>query len=108
MVHHIAFRTHDDRTQAQWQTILRRAGFNVTNVRDRKYFRSIYFYSPGGVLFEVATDPPGFGVDESQERLGSALQLPSQYEDRRAEITRYLPALCEDPSLCHPPDQALV
>ena len=92
-VHHIAFRTRDDAEQAQWQHHLRRHGFQVTESRDRNYFNSIYFRSPGGVLFEIATDPPGFLVDENEESLGTSLQLPPQYEARRGEIEGRLPPL---------------
>jgi predicted esterase/catechol 2,3-dioxygenase-like lactoylglutathione lyase family enzyme len=92
-VHHIAFRTDDDATQALWQQKLRQAGIPATDVRDRKYFRSIYFHTPGGVLFEIATDPPGFAVDEPPETLGSTLQLPAQYERMREDITHRLPKL---------------
>lgn len=92
-VHHIAFRTASEGSQSAWQTRLRQAGFSVTDVRDRKYFRSIYFQSPGGVLFEIATDPPGFGVDEAPEALGSALKLPEQYEALRDDIEKRLPPL---------------
>lgn len=92
-VHHIAFRTASDETQAQWQSKLRQAGRHVTEVRDRKYFRSIYFNSPGGVLFEIATDPPGFTIDESVEDLGTTLMLPDQYEPIRSDIEKRLPAL---------------
>jgi glyoxalase family protein len=92
-VHHIAFRTATDKTQAQWQSKLRQAGRHVTEVRDRKYFRSIYFHSPGGVLFEIATDPPGFTVDESLDDLGAALMLPDQHEPIRTAIEKRLPAL---------------
>ena len=92
-VHHIAFRTSSPRAQSLWQSRLRQTGLPVTEVRDRKYFRSIYFNSPGGVLFEIATDPPGFAIDEAIETLGSALMLPDQYESRRAAIEKRLPAL---------------
>lgn len=92
-VHHIAFRTASDRTQTLWQKQLRQNDVSVTTVRDRKYFRSIYFNSPGGVLFEIATDPPGFTVDESMETLGTALKLPHQYESIRADIENRLPPL---------------
>ena len=68
-------------------------GFSVTSIRDRKYFKSIYFHEPGGVLFEIATDPPGFTVDEPYERLGRHLKLPDQYESMRTEIERRLPKL---------------
>jgi len=92
-VHHIAFRARTDREQLAWQARLRQAGFNVTEVRDRYYFRSIYFHEPGGVLFEMATDSPGFTVDEPLEGLGSSLMLPAQYERIRAEIEPGLPPL---------------
>jgi glyoxalase family protein len=85
-VHHIAFRARTDREQLAWQVHLRQAGFNVTDVRDRNYFKSIYFHEPGGVLFEIATDSPGFTVDEPLESLGSSLMLPVQYEPIRDEI----------------------
>lgn len=97
-VHHIAFRTKNDTTQVQWQSILRESGFDVTDVRDRQYFRSIYFRSPGGVLFEMATDSPGFSVDEAVADLGTALKLPPQYEPSRAAIEKQLPPLRVDVS----------
>ena len=92
-VHHIAFRTDTDAAQLSWQTSLRNAGLGVTDVRDRKYFHSIYFNSPGGVLFEIATDGPGFAVDESPAELGSSLQLPAQYQYLRTDISKQLPSL---------------
>ena len=96
-VHHIAFRTENDASQLQWQSILRKSGLGVTDVRDRKYFRSIYFHIPAGVLFEIATDPPGFSIDESAHELGSSLQLPEQYESMRSEIEQQLPPLHSEP-----------
>jgi glyoxalase family protein len=92
-VHHIAFRTPADDEQKFWQQFLRDKGFSVTPVRDRKYFKSIYFQEPGGVLFEIATDPPGFTVDEPYENLGRDLKLPDQYESMRDEIESRLPGL---------------
>jgi glyoxalase family protein len=92
-VHHIAFRTGTDEEQKSWRKWLVAKGFAVTPVRDRKYFKSIYFHEPGGVLFEIATDPPGFTVDEPLGRLGHDLKLPDQYEPMRAEIERRLPNL---------------
>jgi predicted esterase/catechol 2,3-dioxygenase-like lactoylglutathione lyase family enzyme len=92
-VHHIAFRTDNDAAQSVWQSTLTKSGVGVTGVRDRKYFRSIYFHSPGGVLFEIATDPPGFTVDEPVEELGAALKLPEQYEPIRSDIEKRLPPL---------------
>ena len=96
-VHHIAFRTENDASQLRWQSILRKSGVGVTDVRDRKYFRSIYFHIPAGVLFEIATDPPGFTIDESARELGSSLQLPEQYEPMRSEIEQRLPRLRSEP-----------
>ncbi len=95
-VHHIAFRTSDDKEQLLWQRSLLEGGFSVTGVRDRKYFKSIYFHEPGGVLFEIATDPPGFAVDEPVESLGEALQLPENYKPMRSEIEQNLPPLRPD------------
>jgi glyoxalase family protein len=92
-VHHIAFRTSTDDEEKYWQKSLRENGFSVTPIRDRKYFKSIYFNEPGGVLFEIATDPPGFAVDEPVETLGQDLKLPSQYESIRSEIEDRLPDL---------------
>ena len=92
-VHHIAFRTPTEDEQKHWQKSLMDSGFSVTPIRDRKYFRSIYFNEPGGVLIEIATDPPGFGVDEAPDDLGHELQLPDQYEPMRTEIEDRLPDL---------------
>ena len=92
-VHHIAFRTATDDALKCWQKSLKNSGFSVTPIRDRKYFKSIYFHEPGGVLFEIATDPPGFTVDEPYERLGRDLKLPDQYESMRTEIESRLPKL---------------
>lgn len=90
-VHHVAFSTDTDETQLVIQEKLRASGYSVTPVQDRNYFHSIYFREPGGVLFEVATNPPGFTVDESVDTLGTALKLPSQFESRRSEIEAALP-----------------
>jgi glyoxalase family protein len=92
-VHHIAFRAQSDKEQLIWQAALRGEGYRVTEVRDRKYFKSIYFHEPGGVLFEMATDGPGFAVDEPTEQLGRALKLPAQYEPMRSQIEASLPPL---------------
>lgn len=91
IVHHVAFRVPDDATQKQWQQALHGRYFHVSPVMDRNYFHSIYFREPGGVLFELATDAPGFAVDEAPEKLGTSLKLPAQYENSRAEIERNLP-----------------
>lgn len=90
-IHHVAFRTVDDSEQLEYLAALQAAGFGVSPVRDRQYFHSIYFRSPGGVLFEVATDAPGFLYDEPVESLGQALKLPSWLEPRRDEIEAFLP-----------------
>lgn len=92
-IHHIAFRAESDEVQMEWQDRLRTAGLNVTPVIDRQYFNAIYFREPGGVLFEIATDPPGFATDEAPDALGTALMLPPQHEPIRAQIERVLPAL---------------
>ena len=90
-VHHVALAVADDNDQRTIQEELRRLGHNVTDVRDRNYFRSIYFREPGGVLLEVATEGPGFLVDEPKEALGRELMLPEWEESRRAEIEAALP-----------------
>jgi glyoxalase family protein len=90
-VHHIAFRTPNTATQLEIQDILMRHGFNVTEVRDRNYFKSIYFREPGGVLFEIATDEPGFAIDEDEAHLGEALKLPGWAEPQREGIEKRLP-----------------
>ena len=82
-VHHVAFRAPDDDVQTVLGERLANAGLYVTPQKDRRYFRSIYAREPGGVLFEIATDEPGFTVDEERETLGTALQLPPWLEDRR-------------------------
>jgi glyoxalase family protein len=92
-VHHVAFRAADDAEQGKWRDRLARAGLNVTPVLDRQYFRSIYFREPGGVLFEIATDPPGFTVNEPVESLGARLMLPPWLEPRREVLERSLPPL---------------
>lgn len=93
-VHHIAFRAADDAAQAAMVERLReRHGLVATEQRDRTYFRSVYFREPGGVLFEIATDIPGFSVDEPAEALGGALKLPAGLESNRARIEATLPAL---------------
>lgn len=92
-VHHVAFRIADDDAELRWQSFLARQGLQVSPVMDRQYFHSIYFREPGGVLFEIATDPPGFAIDEQLEALGEELKLPPGLEDRRAAIEAALPTL---------------
>jgi len=92
-VHHIAWRTPNDEEQKAWREKLVKARLNVTPVIDRKYFHSIYFREPGRVLFEIATDPPGFTVDEPLEKLGSTLTLPAWLEPMRSQLENELPAV---------------
>jgi catechol 2,3-dioxygenase-like lactoylglutathione lyase family enzyme len=90
-VHHVAFRATDDETQSIAHDTLESLGYNVTPALDRDYFKSVYFREPGGVLFEIATDGPGFTIDEPAATLGSSLKLPSWLEPRRFEIEALLP-----------------
>jgi glyoxalase family protein len=90
-VHHVAWRVADDDAQRLWRTHLVKSNLDVTPVMDRCYFHSIYFREPGGVLFELATDPPGFAIDESPETLGEALKLPPWLERHRSQIEDALP-----------------
>jgi glyoxalase family protein len=90
-IHHVAFRAPDDATQAAVRTEMVSLGYNVTPLIDRDYFHSVYFREPGGVLFEVATDPPGFTIDEPADSLGQSLKLPQWLEPRRFEIEALLP-----------------
>jgi glyoxalase family protein len=92
-VHHIAWRARDARHQLELREVLVTSGLRVTPVIDRQYFRSIYFREPGGVLFEIATDGPGFLIDEAEPVLGQDLRLPPQYENSRTIIESALPAL---------------
>ena len=92
-VHHIAFRATSDEEQRQWREMLGGLGFGVTPVIDRQYFHSIYFREPGGILFEIATDGPGFATDEPVESLGQSLRLPRQYEAHRDSIEKVLPPI---------------
>ncbi len=79
--------------QLEHRARLESAGVEITPVVDRQYFRSVYFREPGGVLFEIATDPPGFTLDEPAAELGTSLKLPPMYEPMRDRIERTLPAL---------------
>ena len=92
-VHHVAFRAPDEETQRAVRAEISALGYSVTPVLDRNYFRSIYFREPGGVLFEIATDPPGFAVDEDREHLGEDLKLPPWLETRRDRLEEVLPPL---------------
>ena len=92
-VHHVAWRTPTDMQQVKWRETIRDSQYDVTPVIDRTYFHSIYFREPGGVLFEIATDPPGFAVDEPEDRIGSSLVLPPWLEGQRRELERILPTV---------------
>lgn len=92
-VHHVAFRVKDEATLMYFRDKIVEMGLNITEKIDRNYFYSLYFREPGGVLFEIATDNPGFTVDEPLEELGSNLKLPAQYESIREEIEGILPQL---------------
>lgn len=96
-VHHIALRADNEEQQREWRQLLLDAGYDVSPILDRQYFRSIYFREHGGVLFEIATDGPGFDVDEPQVSLGERLTLPPWLEPRRASIEARLPVLRVNP-----------
>lgn len=90
-VHHIAMRAADRAEQERWRERVLEAGFDPTPIVDRHYFTSLYFRDAGGILFEIATDGPGFERDETFDRLGSALKLPPWYEPHRPAIEQQLP-----------------
>ncbi|HEX3130159.1 MAG TPA: ring-cleaving dioxygenase [Thermoanaerobaculia bacterium] len=97
-VHHVAWRTPDDAQQRAWYEEIRNRGLHVSPILDRQYFHSIYFREPGGVLFEIATDPPGFTKDEPEATLGTDLKLPPWLEPDRKRIEEVLPKI-EVPNL---------
>ena len=92
-VHHVAWRTPDDAQQRAWHEEIQNRGFHVSPILDRQYFHSIYFREPGGVLFEIATDPPGFTKDEPEATLGTDLKLPPWLEADRKRIEEVLPKI---------------
>ena len=92
-VHHVAFRAPDLETMEGWRQELLGRGVGVTEVMDRQYFKSIYFREPGGVLFEIATDGPGFDIDEPLLELGRKLKLPPWLEPSREQIQNSLPRI---------------
>lgn len=92
-IHHVAFRVKDEEVLMEYREKVVRFGLSITPKIDRNYFFSLYFREPGGVLFELATDNPGFAVDEPLNELGTHLKLPPQYESSRAEIEKVLPLL---------------
>lgn len=91
--HHVAFRVKDEATQMLFREKIASKGLGITPKIDRDYFYSLYFREPGGVLFEIATDNPGFTIDENLTELGTSLRLPKQYEPSRARIEKLLPKL---------------
>ena len=93
IVHHVAFEVADDATELALRERVIGAGLHPTEVKDRNYFRSVYFREPGGVLYELATSRPGFTVDEPVDSLGTALKLPPQFEAQRAQIEAVLPPI---------------
>lgn len=93
--HHVAFRVKNEEVQAAIREKVIEHGLNITPKIDRNYFFSLYFREPGGVLFEIATDNPGFATDETVNELGTHLKLPSQYEPQRLQIEKTLPALVQ-------------
>lgn len=92
-VHHVAFRVPDDEAHGEMRSSLVDAGMNVTPIIDRQYFHSVYFREPGGVLFEIATDNPGFLRDEPLDLLGHTLKLPAWFEEQRGVLEQVLPAV---------------
>ncbi|MBO9203739.1 MULTISPECIES: ring-cleaving dioxygenase [Niastella] len=93
--HHVAFRVKNDQLLMQYREKIASKGYNITPKIDRNYFYSLYFREPGGVLFELATDNPGFAVDEPVNELGTHLKLPVQYESDRETIEKVLPKLVQ-------------
>jgi glyoxalase family protein len=94
-VHHIAFRAKDEAEQLQWRERLVDLSYNVTPVIDRTYFHSIYFREPGGVLFEIATEPPGFTLDEKLDELGTHLRLPHGWNRRDRRSNKFCDSATE-------------
>ncbi len=92
-VHHIAWRAKDDEDLQRWRTLLLENGYYPTEIKDRNYFKALYFHEEGGILFEIATDPPGFTVDEPTNKLGEKLMLPSWLESKRDELENTLPSV---------------
>ncbi|MFS0634947.1 ring-cleaving dioxygenase [Mesobacillus foraminis] len=92
-VHHLAWRAKDEENLMSWRTLLQEKGYHPTEIRDRNYFKAVYFHEQGGILFEIATDLPGFTVDEPEVELGKKLMLPSWLESKREELEGILPAV---------------
>ncbi|WP_078410828.1 ring-cleaving dioxygenase [Priestia abyssalis] len=89
-VHHIAWRAKDNQDQLEWREHVEKHGYRVTSVKERQYFKAIYFKEHGEILFEIATDPPGFAHDESEATMGGKLMLPEWYEPKRDQIEKVL------------------
>lgn len=90
-VHHLAWRARDEKEHQKWRELLVEKDYYPTDILDRNYFQALYFHEEGGILFEIATDPPGFTVDEPQIELGKKLMLPSWLESKREELENTLP-----------------
>lgn len=90
-VHHIAWRAKDEQDLIKWRSLLVEKGYYPTEIKDRNYFKALYFHEEGGILFEIATDPPGFTSDEPLNKLGEKLMLPSWFESKRHELEELLP-----------------
>lgn len=92
-VHHIAWRAEDEADHKDWLDFVKERGFQATDVKDRNYFKALYFREYGGILFEIASDTPGFTVDEPIEQLGEKLMLPEPYEPAREKLEQILPPI---------------
>lgn len=92
-VHHIAWRAKDEAELLEWRALLEEKGYYPTEIRDRNYFKALYFHEEGGILFEIATNPPGFTADELIDTLGSKLMLPEWLEAKREELEQTLPKI---------------
>jgi len=92
-VHHIAWRAKDEEDLLRWRSLLQEKGYYPTEIRDRNYFKAVYFHEEGGILFEIATDSPGFAVDEPVAELGKKLMLPTWLESKREELEETLPSV---------------
>ncbi|WP_087974344.1 VOC family protein [Oceanobacillus rekensis] len=89
-VHHIAWRAKDEEELREWHKLVESKGFKPMELKDRNYFKALYFKEVGGILFEIATEPPEFAVDEAREELGTKLMLPSWFESKREEFEESL------------------
>lgn len=92
-VHHIAWRALDEDDHADWQSHVMQDGYQVTEIKDRNYFKALYFREYGNILFEIASDTPGFTADETPEAMGTALKLPVKYEQHREKLESLLPPI---------------